>query len=289
MPTACARYVEDPSIGIDKVESRSSTPRTPCRCSAAATSRSRSSTARRSASACSTPRDRADDPFQRIHRRREYRGARSPEGPALARGGPPALHPRPQPVPRRMGAGSAHDRARGGAVLHPADRDQDHERGLGLATGTSEILERLELPQELHLEFLVRHNQVVRPHPGGLNPYHLGLKIWEDIDAALRRPEPRGARELHRSKGERTKQLFEVREADRDASFLRRFLTEELMRELDLFQYEPKGDDLVVSRGLRRGGLARSQGDADQERRHGRRAGHPDRRRRLRRQPRRSI
>jgi len=39
-----------------------------------------------------------------------------------------------------------------------------------------------------------------------------------------------------------------VRETDRDQSFLRRFLTEELMREMDLFEYQPKGDDLVVSK-----------------------------------------
>ncbi len=44
------------------------------------------------------------------------------------------------------------------------------------------ILEALELPQELHLEFLVRHTQVLRPSPGGLNPYHVGMKIWEDIE-----------------------------------------------------------------------------------------------------------
>src|SRR5437879_2967 len=44
------------------------------------------------------------------------------------------------------------------------------------------ILESLELPQELHLEFIVRHNQVVRPIPGGLNPYHLGLRMWDDLE-----------------------------------------------------------------------------------------------------------
>src|ERR671924_735322 len=35
------------------------------------------------------------------------------------------------------------------------------------------ILDSLVLPQELHLEFLVRHNQVVRPIAGQLNPYHV--------------------------------------------------------------------------------------------------------------------
>ena len=52
--------------------------------------------------------------------------------------------------------------------------------------------------------------------------------------------------------GERTKTgmqaIFEVREVDRDVSFIRRFLTEELMREMDMFQYEPRGDEMVVSK-----------------------------------------
>jgi len=35
--------------------------------------------------------------------------------------------------------------------------------------------------------------------------------------------------------------LFEIRESDRDSSFLRRHLTEELIRKLNLFEYETKG------------------------------------------------
>jgi len=110
-----------------------------------------------------------------------------------------------------------------------------------------EILNSLELPQDLHLEFIVRHNQVVRPHEGGLNPYHLGLKIWDDIRKRYDDPSETEVREFHRPKGEGLKQMFEVRAADRDASFLRRFLTEELMRDMDLFQYQTKGNDLVVA------------------------------------------
>ena len=111
-----------------------------------------------------------------------------------------------------------------------------------------EILNAIELPQELHLEFLVRHNQVVRPTPGGINPYHLGLKIWTDLKRRFDEP----TREEIRDHGQPVKsgmaKLLEVRETDRDQSFLRRFLTEDLMREMDLFEYEPKGDDLVVSK-----------------------------------------
>ena len=44
------------------------------------------------------------------------------------------------------------------------------------------ILEALDLPQEMKLEFIVRHNQVLTPTVGTVNPYHLGYKVWEDIE-----------------------------------------------------------------------------------------------------------
>jgi stage V sporulation protein R len=108
------------------------------------------------------------------------------------------------------------------------------------------ILEALELPQELHLEFLVRHNQVCRPIAGSLNPYHLGLKLWEEIERIGNDPTPEERERIGPGKTGRDL-LFETREVDRDVSFLRRWLGERLMRELDIFRYEHKGDDLVVS------------------------------------------
>jgi len=107
------------------------------------------------------------------------------------------------------------------------------------------ILESLELPQDLHLELLVRHSQVVRPHPGGLNPYHLGVRIWEDIWRRHAEPTPEETKTL--DLGDPRDKLFETRAVDRDVSFLRRHLTEPLMRDLHLFEYEPEGNDLVVS------------------------------------------
>lgn len=110
-----------------------------------------------------------------------------------------------------------------------------------------EILTSLELPQDLQLEFLVRHNQVVRPHPGGLNPYHIGLAIWDDLFE--RASHARLSSEVHSPTSDTAQRakLFEVRRADRDSSFLRRFLTPELMLKLDLFQYETQGEKLVVN------------------------------------------
>ena len=111
-----------------------------------------------------------------------------------------------------------------------------------------EIMHSLDLPQELHLEFLVRHNQVVRPFPKGLNPYYLGLKVWDDLKRRHDDPTPEEIEKYGKPTKTGMEAIFEAREVDRDASFLRRFLTEELMREMDMFEYEPRGEDLVISK-----------------------------------------
>jgi stage V sporulation protein R len=110
------------------------------------------------------------------------------------------------------------------------------------------ILETLHLPQNLHLEFLVRHTQVLRPHTGGLNPYHIGMKVWEDIEQRWDHPAPEEEKEFGPKMKTGKEKLFEVREVERDASFLRRYLTEELIRELNLFEYRARGNEQVVSR-----------------------------------------
>ena len=104
------------------------------------------------------------------------------------------------------------------------------------------ILDSIDLPHDLRIEFLVRHNQVVRPTPGQLNPYHLGLKIWERLAGDAEPGDDACAR------------LFEIRESDRDTAFLRRHLDEELIRELHLFEYVERGEQLVVTRVADRDG-----------------------------------
>lgn len=95
------------------------------------------------------------------------------------------------------------------------------------------ILSQLELPQSLYLEFMVRHNQVVRAHEGGINPYHLGFAIFSDLEK--RHPQEPGF-------------IFAVREQERDVSFIRRYLTAELCAELKLFEYHKKSArDYVIT------------------------------------------
>lgn len=94
------------------------------------------------------------------------------------------------------------------------------------------ILKKLDLPQSLHVEFLKRHNQVIRPHEGQLNPYYIGFKIFTDLY------------EKNRSV---PKKIFEVRELERDESFIRRYLTYELCNEMNLFEYVYSDDEYIIS------------------------------------------
>ena len=121
------------------------------------------------------------------------------------------------------------------------------------------IMNALQLDQGMHMEFLVRHNQVLTPVPGGLNPYHLGFILWQDIERRWNAGDtgaeykakpsavtPGSLEEELDSPGR--KKMFEVRESDRDSSFLRRFLTPEIMRDLHMFQHEKRGKDRVVTK-----------------------------------------
>ena len=94
----------------------------------------------------------------------------------------------------------------------------------------------------------MRHAQVLRPTPGSLNPYHLGMKIWEDIEQRWDAPPDPENDEIATPRKTGRAKLFEVREVERDTSFLRRYLTEELIRELKLFEYKARGNEQVVTR-----------------------------------------
>ncbi|MCX7841865.1 MAG: SpoVR family protein [Clostridia bacterium] len=94
------------------------------------------------------------------------------------------------------------------------------------------ILNSLELPQGLHFEFLKRHNQVIKPIEGRINPYYVGFKIFEDL--------------VRKNNGDYGK-IFEVREVERDQSFLRRYLTYELCSEMNLFEYMKLGNEYVIT------------------------------------------
>ena len=85
------------------------------------------------------------------------------------------------------------------------------------------LMHELELPQEYHIPFLKSHNQVIRPHIGGLNPYHLGFHLFQKIEERYGKDH-----------------IFMVREINHDVSFLREYLTEEDLIDLNLFSFSKK-------------------------------------------------
>ncbi len=107
------------------------------------------------------------------------------------------------------------------------------------------ILRELELTDDEVMEFANLNAGVVAPHRRSINPYHLGLKIFEDIERRWDQPtkeqQARGAQP-----GRGRAKIFEVRELDNDLSFLRNYLTKDLVDELDLYLYERHGNEWVI-------------------------------------------
>ena len=93
------------------------------------------------------------------------------------------------------------------------------------------ILHELSLEEEFHVPFMKMHNAVVRPHIGGVNPYHLGFYIFQKLE-----------REYGLEK------CFEVREIHDDVAAIRLFLDEEDFRELNFFSHkQQKNGDVLIS------------------------------------------
>lgn len=94
------------------------------------------------------------------------------------------------------------------------------------------ILNRLGLDQGMSLEFYKVHNSVICQVPGQLNPYYLGFKIWQD---------------LYQQFDGNFKKLAEIRMLERDASFIRKYLTYNIAAESHLCEFQEEERYYVVS------------------------------------------
>jgi stage V sporulation protein R len=92
------------------------------------------------------------------------------------------------------------------------------------------LLNELDLPQKYHIPFLKSHNQVVRPHITSINPYHVGFHLFNKIE------ERYGLEEC-----------FVARDVHHDESFLRQYLTQEDCEELNLFSFSENPDMIEVT------------------------------------------
>ncbi len=238
-------YVEDPSIGLQKVEELLDAAHglsLQCRRYSAVRKLTREEQEEQALAAAIPPRD----PYERIHRRPEYK--------------PPDLSKVPlEPEEDILLFIAEHN-----PYLSEWQRDLLHivhsEAQYFLPQMETKIMNEgwasywhyklmnsLDLPEDLYLEFLVHHNQVIRPQKGGINPYYLGFKVWQDIERRCDEPTQEELGRFGPPETTGIKKIFEVRESDRDMSFLRRFLTHGLMRDMDIFEHRRDRDRRVVS------------------------------------------
>jgi stage V sporulation protein R len=240
------RYMEDPSIGVEKVERILDAAHAlswQCRRNLAIRKLSQEEQVERAIEAAQ-PRS---DPFQRLHGRPEFKEPETRKVPLdpdedlllFVRDHNPFLAEWEKDLLTIVDAETK--------FFLPMMETKIMNEGWA-SYWHKKILDSLKLEQGLHLEFIVRHNQVLRPIPGSINPYHVGFKIWEDIYRRHTDPAPEEIKKYGAPGKSGQDKLFEVREVERDTSFLRRYLTEELMREMDMFEYEPRGDDLVIDK-----------------------------------------
>lgn len=88
------------------------------------------------------------------------------------------------------------------------------------------IMREMDLTDAETIEFARFNAEILQGQPFSLNPYLLGLKIWENIE---KRWEAEG--ENGREK------MFLVRETEKDLSFVRNYFTPEVAEELDLYAF----------------------------------------------------
>ncbi len=121
------------------------------------------------------------------------------------------------------------------------------------------ILESLDLTSEEHWEFRRLHSSVLSPSGSRMqiNPYYVGFQILKDIERRWDGTVEVGdeeeldwmGRSIARPQGEGRAKIFQVCEEDNDVTFLRKYLTEPLVKKLDLYTYkleEVDGEEMWV-------------------------------------------
>jgi stage V sporulation protein R len=109
----------------------------------------------------------------------------------------------------------------------------------------SRILRELDLTDAEYTEFAQLHSSVLAPNRMRVNPYHLGYKMFEDIERRWDHPTEEQQRQGMQP-GQGHAKMFQVREDENDVSFLRNYLTKELVADLDLYLYKKVGDEWVI-------------------------------------------
>lgn len=107
------------------------------------------------------------------------------------------------------------------------------------------IMREMDLDFAEAIEFANLNANVIVPSKTSINPYYLGLKIFEDIEERYDDPdEEMKARGVKPGSGR--EKIFEVRELESDQSFIRNYLTKEFVEREDLYVFAKKGSNYEV-------------------------------------------
>ncbi len=109
------------------------------------------------------------------------------------------------------------------------------------------IMREIDLDEDETIEFSRMHAGVVQPSKLRLNPYLLGLRVFEDIEKRWDSPGDEERKKYGRPGNEGRRKIFEVRETENDISFLRNYLTRELIEEMDLYLFKKVGYDWKIT------------------------------------------
>jgi stage V sporulation protein R len=109
------------------------------------------------------------------------------------------------------------------------------------------IMRELDLTEEEAIEFAKLNAQVLAPSRTSINPYYLGYKMYEAIEKRWDEPTKEEQERLGIQPGQGRAKLFEVRELESDLSFLRNYLTKELVEELDLYVFQRQGQHYTIT------------------------------------------
>lgn len=108
------------------------------------------------------------------------------------------------------------------------------------------IIRELDLTSDEAIEFAKLNAGVVQPSKTGINPYYLGLKIFEDIEKRYNNPTEE-MKKMGVQPDTGREKMFEVREIESDISFIRNYLTKELVMREDLYLFQKQGEIIKSS------------------------------------------
>ncbi len=107
------------------------------------------------------------------------------------------------------------------------------------------ILREMDLTSGESIEFAKLNAGVVQPSKTQINPYYLGIKMFEDIEERYNNP----TEEMKKNgvkPGSGREKIFEVREIESDSSFIRNYLTKDLVLREDMYLFQKQGKDYKV-------------------------------------------